>query len=140
MQFLQTVSIKQVLTANKKERLTKELNQEMDQLQREIEQFHFQLHKAIKKSEPVSQEQQIRMRYEQEINKRTDKRKSLEFRLQQLDRLPIDSEIAGGQTQAIVELTIGDRWPDQEQQLEVVVRDGIIEQFRESRRSDDGMV
>ncbi|MGN7310388.1 YlqD family protein [Alkalicoccobacillus gibsonii] len=140
MQFLQTVSIKQVLTEIKKDTLTNELYAEQEQLTREIEQFHFQMHKSIKKTDSTSQEYQLRKRYEQEMNKRIEKKKGIEFRLQQLERLPIGSEITSGQAQAIVELNVGDPWPDTEQPLEVVVKDGIIEQFRESRNSDDGMV
>ena len=138
MQFLQTVAIKQVFTELKKETLAKGLHEEIEQVQREMDQLHFQLQKAIKGSS--SKEFQVRKRYEQEINKRTEKRKSIEFKLQQLQKLEMGTEIADGYAQAIVELNIGDTWPDQGQELEMVVRDGTIEQFRESRRSDDGLV
>lgn len=138
MQFLQTVAIKQVFTELKKETLAKGLHEEIEQVQREMDQLHFQLQKAIKGSS--SKEFQVRKRYEQEINKRTEKRKSIEFKLQQLQKLEMGTEIADGYAQAIVELKIGDTWPDQGQELEMVVRDGTIEQFRESRRSDDGLV
>ncbi|TSB46385.1 YlqD family protein [Alkalicoccobacillus porphyridii] len=139
MQFLKTVVIKQVLTESKKAELISVLHDEMKQLQRELEQLQFQLHKALRETDSRN-EAQVKSRYEHEFTKRKESLSSLGFKYQQLEKLNIGTEIADGQAQAIIELNEGDIWPDQDHSLEMIIRDGRIEQFRESRRSDDGMV
>lgn len=136
MKLLRTVVIKEVVTERKKNEMIAEFTSEINQYERELEQLTFQLYKATKDVQNKHQQQLLRNRYTEEINKRKEKLDAVKFKVQQLDHLELGTEIHSGTAESIVEVNVGDPWPTGVK--EIVIKDGIINEIRESRQREDG--
>ncbi|WP_059104642.1 YlqD family protein [Shouchella shacheensis] len=136
MKFIRTVKVKHVLTEKKKQEIISDFEEEVTQLNRELEQLEFQLHKATKDLQ-AREQQNVRARYKAEMRKRKDKLETVSFRVQQLQKLETGSELDAGTADMILDIDIGDPWPDDTDSVEVIVKDGRVQEFKESRTSDD---
>ncbi|WP_100404504.1 YlqD family protein [Bacillus solitudinis] len=139
MKLLRKVTVKQILTEAKKKTLLKQFDLEVIQIEREIEQMKFQLHKALKDVTEKSEKVMVRTRFQQEIENREEQLKSLAFKIQQLHKLEIGTEMNEGTVESISEVQVGDRWSESGR-TEIIIKDGFIHEFRESRNEDDRMV
>ncbi|WP_332630687.1 YlqD family protein [Halalkalibacter flavus] len=137
MKLLRKIVIKQVLTETKKAVMVTKFQEEFTQCKREVEQMKFLLHKAIRESTSKNEQQEIRARYMKEIEKREETARSISFKIEQLDKLEIGTEIPDGTAEGIIEIREGDSWPNLEQTPEIIVKDGVIQEIRESRNNDD---
>lgn len=137
MKLLRTVTIKEVVTAEKKEKMIREFELEINQYKRELEQLTFQLYKATRNVQNKQERQSVRIRYNEEINKRKERLESINFKVQQLHKLELGTEIHAGTAESIVEVNVGERWPDGMNQTELVIRNGIIHEIREGRKEDE---
>lgn len=133
MKLLRTVIIKHVLTEEKKAAMIAEFEAEFSQCERELEQLTFQLHKAIKDLPSKHEQHALRARYKEEIKQREEKQRTISFKLQQLQILKLGSELNTGTAESIVEVEVGDPWPNPDQKTEVVIKNGMIHEIRESR-------
>ncbi|KHF39803.1 YlqD family protein [Halalkalibacter okhensis] len=136
MKLLRKVQIKQVLTETKKRSMLNQFEEELRQCNREIEQMKFLLHKAIRETMNKNEQEEIRTRYMREIKKREELVKTITFKIEQLDKLILGVEIPDGTKEGIIEIKVGDPWPNWEQAPEVIVKDGIIQEIREGRNGD----
>ncbi|MDT8859051.1 YlqD family protein [Alkalihalobacillus sp. MEB130] len=137
MKIIRNVIVKQVLTSKKRATILKKLEEEAQKYNREIKQLTFLLHKAIRDSGSKHEEEEIRARYMKDIKQREASLESVTFQIQQMDKLELGTEILEGTVESFIEIHEGDRWPGIESRQEIVVKDGIVQEIRESRNDDD---
>lgn len=137
MKLLQSIIIKEVVTAEKKEEMINEFELEIKQCERELEQLTFQLYKATKDVPNKNEQHQLRARYTEEINKRKEKLQTFRFKVQQLHKLELGTEIRSGSAERIIEVEVGDSWPNLTEQAEIIIQNGIIHEIREGRNGHD---
>ncbi|MGE8204108.1 YlqD family protein [Heyndrickxia sp. NPDC080065] len=128
MQLLQTVTIKQVLTEKSKKELQHSYHQKKILLQKECDQLRFELKKLerTKKFSPAS----LKSHFEKEINNRKEKIKLIDFQMEQLNILPLGSEIKEQEVQAIINVAVGDDWEEISSEKMIIVKDGTIIEIR----------
>lgn len=128
MKILQNVIVNQVLTESSKNQLLEKYKSKRLQLQKESEQLRFELKKLEKNRnlQPIS----LRTHFEKEINQRQEKIKLLEFQVEQLDILPIGSELKEREVQSIIEVEVGADWEELMNTKTIVVKDGIVSEIR----------
>ncbi|RAS79859.1 YlqD family protein [Priestia endophytica] len=128
MKVVQKVIVKQVLTEQSKEKLRNKFILEQKGLQNEIEQLRFQLKKIenMKKPSAASLEKQ----FEKEQKTRLEKLRIIDFQLEQLNLLPIGSELEETKLDAIVEVKEGDSWEEFKSLQTILVKDGIVIKIR----------
>ena len=68
--------------------------------------------------------------FEKEIQNRLEKIKLIEFQLEQLHILPLESELKEKEVQALVEVQIGDRWSKLTGEKTIVIKDDFIVEIR----------
>ncbi|GMB08484.1 YlqD protein [Thermolongibacillus altinsuensis] len=125
MKIIQTVEVKQKLTAKSKEKLLQKFSAEKQQLQRECEQLLFEL-KRLEKTKKFSP-LRLKEHFDKEIEQRRQKIKLLDFQIEQLHILPLGSELKEQEVQAIIEVKEGDRW---ELARAIIIEDGIVKEIR----------
>ncbi|CAH0346958.1 YlqD family protein [Bacillus sp. CECT 9360] len=128
MKILQNVIVNQVLTDSSKNQLLEKYKSKKAQLQKEGDQLRFELKKLekTKKFQPAS----LRAHFEKEINSRQEKIKLLDFQIEQLDILPVGSELKEREVESIVDVEIGANWDELIQTKTIVVKDGIVSEIR----------
>ncbi|MFC0558630.1 YlqD family protein [Halalkalibacter alkalisediminis] len=139
MRLIRPVLVKHIVTDKKKIQIIQQFKEDIAQTKREIEQLSFQLHKALRKNKE-SDQSKIHARYNSNIRSREDKLKNISFQIEQLDKLEEGMEIQEGTVDSIIDVSIGDRWPGSNQVAEIIIKDGIIQEIRESRNEDDRLV
>ncbi len=140
MKLLRTVTIKHIVTEEKKAEIIAEFEAEITQSERELEQLTFQLHKATKDIANKHEQLALRARYKEEMKQREEKLRTISFKVQQLHKLELGSEISAGTADSIVEVEVGDHWPDLDQKTELIIKNGIVHEIRESRSENDELV
>ncbi|MHC0037190.1 YlqD family protein [Pseudoneobacillus sp. C159] len=128
MKILQSVVVKQVLTEKSKKELLHHFEKNLFQLKKEIEQLQFE-QKRFEKTSKLSTNE-IQHHFDLELKKRKDKMKMTTFQIEQLDSLPLGSELKEKEVQAIVDIQIGDRWDKKMDQAEIIIKDGIVQEIR----------
>jgi predicted transcriptional regulator len=127
MKILQSVVVKQVLTENSKKELLNNFESNLFRLRKECEQLQFEQKKLEKNSKLLLKD--IRNQFENELKKRTEKMKMINFQIDQLNHLELGSEIKEKEVQAIIDVQVGDCW-DNINQAEIVIKDGIVQEIR----------
>lgn len=128
MRILQTISVKQVLTDTSKNQLLDKYIKQQNRLQKEIDQLKFEMKKLekMKKSHPLT----LRSHFEKEINSRSEKIKLLDFKLEQLNILPVGSELKEREVQALVDVEVGSDWEEITKTKTIVITDGKVTEIR----------
>ncbi|WAA13624.1 YlqD family protein [Fervidibacillus halotolerans] len=124
MKILTKVTVKQVLTETSKKELFISFSNRKAQLKKELEQLQFEwkrVEKARKYPDPT-----LRQRFEKEMDTRLEKIKLLDFQMEQLDVLPIGSELKEDELQGLVEVKVGDDWNKIRFERSIIVKDGIV--------------
>ncbi|MCD5322660.1 MULTISPECIES: YlqD family protein [Pontibacillus] len=124
MQIIKRVSVKRVLTEASKETLQQEFEKRKKRLDQECQQLSFEKRK-IEMKQNVSREE-VAKRFNREIDKRKENIRWLEYQLEQLEILPLGSEIEDGDVESLVELSVGDTWDDVMNEGAIVVQDGKV--------------
>ncbi|MFS0782330.1 YlqD family protein [Bacillus sp. 1P06AnD] len=128
MRILQTITVNQVLTENSKNQLLNKYDNQRAQLQKEIDQLKFEMKKfeKTKKVQPMS----LKIHFEKEISNRNEKIKLLEYKVEQLDILPIGSELKEREVEALVDVEIGSDWEELTKARTIIVTDGKVTEIR----------
>lgn len=124
MQIIKRVSVKRILTEASKETLQQEFEKRKKRLDQECQQLSFEKRK-IEMKQNVSREE-VAKRFNREIDKRKENIRWLEYQLEQLEILPLGSEIEDGDVESLVELSVGDTWDDVMNEGAIVVQDGKV--------------
>jgi len=127
VKIIRNINVNQVLTEKSKKQLHQKFEQQILQLKKEIDQLRFEKKKfeKIKKSFGNASS-----RFDQEISIRTEKVKLLEFQLEQLELLPIGTELKETEIPAIIEVSVGDYWDEITKDRTIVIKDGIVSEIR----------
>jgi vacuolar-type H+-ATPase subunit I/STV1 len=128
MEIIQKVVIKQVLTEKSKKLLYQKYTEKIHKLEKECAQLQFE-QKKVEKENKFSPSQ-VRSYFGKEIDKRKEKIKQLQFQRQQLDILPLGSEIKEQELETLVNVEIGDRWDEVAKGKTIIVKDGMIIDIR----------
>ncbi|RIW36385.1 hypothetical protein D3H55_05610 [Bacillus salacetis] len=128
MKILQNVIVNQVLTEASKTALLEKYEGKKFQLQKECEQLRFEL-KKMEKTQKYSS-RNLKAHFEKEIESRMEKIKLTDFQIDQLDILPLGSELKDKEVQGIVEVEVGDNWEEKNLSRTIVIKDGYISEIR----------
>lgn len=124
MEVLSTIKVYQILTEKSKKQLCTSFQEKKQQLVKEIDQLKFERKRMEKtKKFPAST---VQMYFEKEIEKRADQIKLLEFQLEQLELLPLGSELKEREIHGLVNIEIGDNWNESLLNRKITIQDGII--------------
>ncbi|EUJ24663.1 hypothetical protein PGRAN_02160 [Listeria grandensis FSL F6-0971] len=128
MKIIQKVTVKQVLTEKSKQKLLQFYLEQRQQLQKESDQLHFEQKKMERKSK--FNQESVNDYFGREIEMRQEKVKLIDFQLEQLDILPLGSEIKERDLEAILDVSVGDAWDDTIFAKTIVIQDDIIIEIR----------
>ncbi|MBO8171055.1 MAG: YlqD family protein [Bacillaceae bacterium] len=132
IKIIRPVTVKMILTEKSREELKDEFQDSIHRLKMELEQLHFQKKKLLSDALKKGNEARkiVEERIEKEEQMRKQKIEQIELQLQQVDRLPLGSEIVKGTVESSVTVREGDNWDDIMARTEIVIRDGIVESIR----------
>ncbi|WP_202079874.1 YlqD family protein [Caldalkalibacillus salinus] len=138
MKIIRPVQVKVVLTQQSKQELQEEYQNQLNQLKLEMEQLRFQgkkiLHESKKNPDYIRQMQE---KLKQEEQKKQENIEKVEFQLEQLSMVSIGTEILHSTVDSEVEVKVGDVWEDLMKGAEIIIKDGIVHEIRESREDHD---
>jgi hypothetical protein len=128
VRIIRSVIIKQVLTEKSKAKLLENFYQTKRQLIKECEQLRFNAKKTTnnKKYSPYK----AHAYFTKEIDSREEKIKLIDFQIEQVQMLPLGSELKEKEIQGIADVNIGDNWEEVSSDKIIVIKDGIIEDIR----------
>ncbi|KRG13498.1 YlqD family protein [Lederbergia galactosidilytica] len=128
MKILQKVNVKQVLTEQSKDHLLRKYERNKQQLQKECDQLFFEMKKLERNRKYPSGG--LKNQFDKEIDLRKERIKMIEFQIEQLEILPLGSELQDQEISALIEVSVGDNWEEKINGT-IVVQDGIIIEIRE---------
>ncbi len=132
MRVIKKVVVKQVLTEIRKQLMMDDYRKKKRQVEKEIKQLEFQLHKKLKASKNNYEYQNaLKSSFNKEIKERNDKVKIIDFQIGQLNELEIGTEIKEQTVDALFELKVGDDWDSFMNKTEIIIKDGIVNEIRE---------
>src|SRR5699024_2654650 len=111
MKIIKKVIVKQIITEKSKGKLHRSFSKEIMQLEQECQQLMFEQRKLEQRTH-LSREK-IKQRFEREIENRKQTIDMIEFKIEQLKKLPIGSEIIEREIDALVEVKEGMNWNEQ---------------------------
>lgn len=124
MQIIKRIVVKQVLTEKSKQALQITFKKDLAQLELECQQLLFEKRKLINKL--ADSKHRIEERFEKEIKRRQDKKVVIEFKIEQLELLELNSEIIEKEVEALVEIEIGSNWEAISKQQSIIIKDGVV--------------
>ncbi|KMK96538.1 YlqD family protein [Rossellomorea marisflavi] len=127
MDIIHKVTVKQILTETSKGRLVTRYQEQAAQLAKECDQLRFEM-KKIERAKKYPSEK-LRQHFDKELDERAEKIKLLDFQLDQLDLLPLGSELKEKEVQGISRVQVGDNWNDEISRT-IIIEDGIIKEIR----------
>src|SRR5699024_9104804 len=110
MKILKTVYVKQVITENSKQNLYDKFIADKERLDRESQQLLFEQRKLKHKFSAPDQE--LKERFDEEIERRKKQLELLVFQREQLDTLEIGSESVEKEVNGIGDATVSDNWKE----------------------------
>ncbi|SDY73154.1 YlqD protein [Evansella caseinilytica] len=138
MQIIKKVIIKQILTEKSKTRLKEQFLSRQYQLNREIQQLEFVLHKKMKANKNnLSYQTTLKESFGREVQRRKERMRQYELKLGQLDELEIGSELREGTIQMIETVEEGDNWEEMMKGTEIVIKDGVVHEIRQGGMDDE---
>ncbi|MBB6452948.1 hypothetical protein HNQ94_001394 [Salirhabdus euzebyi] len=124
MRVIRKTKVKQVITKKSKDAIVEKFQRQYRQLENECHQLQFEKRKlSAKKGISPSD---VNKRFQKEIDRRQNKMKWLEYQLEQLDILPIGSEITESEVDELIDIKVGDSWTDLMGDRSIVVEDDIV--------------
>lgn len=138
VEIIKKVTVKQILTEKSKTRLKEQFLSRQYQLNKEIQQLEFVLHKKLKENKNnLKYQTSLKESFSREVQKRKDRIRQTEFKLGQLDELELGSELREGTIQMIERIAEGDNWEEIMKGTEIVIKDGIVHEIRQGGLADD---
>ncbi|WP_064093734.1 YlqD family protein [Rossellomorea aquimaris] len=128
MNIIHTITIKQVLTEKSKDSLMKKYENQKLQLSQECDQLQFEMKKIERAKKYPSQK--LTQRFERELNERAEKIKLIEFQMDQMNILPIGSELKEKEVQGMMDIQVGDNWDEETLSKTIVIEDGKVKEIR----------
>lgn len=124
MRIMRKALIKQIVTEKSKSKLKSKFNQSQMRLEQECQQLLFEQRKLQNKTGVSKQE--ISQRFQQEINKRKEKMRLIDFKMEQLNTLEIGSEMIEKEVETLVEVEVGMHWDGMVNEKAIVIKDDVV--------------
>lgn len=124
MKVIKKILIKQVITEKSKQRLGNNFNQRKSELNLECEQLLFEKKKLQKEKKNATFK--IAKHFQVEIDKRKREINQLNFKLEQLQQLPLGSEIIENKIDSLVDINVGMNWTEFLNETAIIIEDGIV--------------
>ncbi|UOQ85552.1 YlqD family protein [Gracilibacillus salinarum] len=124
MKIIKKVAIKKIVTDQSKAELREEYQFKIFKLEQECEQLKFEQKKLEQRSS--NKKADIATRFKKEISNRKDQIKWYKYKLEQLEILPVGSEMSEGEVDAIIDVEEGMNWDDITSQRSIIIQDGTI--------------
>jgi hypothetical protein len=133
----QPVAVKFILTETAKQEIIGEHRRQIERLMTEMEQLDQQGKAALEQAmaQGGSAAQEVRERLDQERNNRLQQREQLFQQVQQIQQMELGTEIQNMNVETSVEVKVGDDWGAVLRGAEIIVKDGIVQEIRQSGRS-----
>lgn len=128
MKILKTVAVKQILTATSKQTMLENFEEQMFQLQKECEQLRFEMRRQER--ERKFDKNALRQKFEQEIERRQEKIRLIEYQIEQLNFLPLGSELDDGEVDMILDIEVGADWRQIAGESAILIKDGKVYEIR----------
>ncbi|WP_163579811.1 YlqD family protein [Gracilibacillus saliphilus] len=127
MKIIKKVAVKKIVTDQSKEQLREEYQFKIFQLEQECEQLKFEQKKLEQRS--ANKKADIAAKFKKELSNRKDHINWYKYKLEQLDILPIGSEINDGEVEAVIDIEEGMNWDDLTEQKSIIIKDGMIKKI-----------
>ncbi|HLR51775.1 MAG TPA: YlqD family protein [Candidatus Avamphibacillus sp.] len=124
MNIIKKVQVKQIITEKSKEKIKNNFASKKMRLEQECQQLLFEQRKLQNKA--GGRQQDIKNRFQQEIKKRKDQIKILDFKMEQLEILEIGSEIIEKEVEALVEVKEGSHWDEIMEEQAIIIKDNVV--------------
>lgn len=124
MQIIQRILVKQVITESSKKTIQTKFNKKLKQLEQESQQLIFERKKLEHK--PGVDKYKVNKRFQDEIQKREESKKQIRFQLEQLEIVPIGSEIIENEVEALVDVHEGMNWHEVMKEQAIIIQDDIV--------------
>ena len=133
---LRTVRVKVIITEASRTTLVEQFRRQIEQQQKEWEQWLFQSKKILADAKKGSMERYAlaREKVEREQKRRREKIKNLQFQLMQAEKMPIGAELDYQTVQSPVVINLGDDWDEMMAGTEIMIKDGRVHEIRQGRR------
>lgn len=128
MKIIQTVHVYQILTSDNKRSLLHKFEAEKAKLLKEVDQLSFQLKRLDKMNKRQHSSVETNNHLKKGLENRREKISMLDFKMDQVQLLPLGSEIKETEVQAIVDVNIGDEW-EKLMNKKIVIKDGVVDQI-----------
>ena len=124
MEIVKKILIKQIITEKSKENIRSNFQEQKMRLEQECQQLLFEKRKLQNK--PGVPKQEIAHRFQDELDRRKEEIKLIDFKEEQLELLDVGSEIVEGEVEALVEVSVGADWDEVLRPQAIVVQDNIV--------------
>lgn len=124
MKIIRKTAVKQVLTEQSKNAMREKFTRQHAQLENECRQLEFEKRK-LQNKKGISQ-QEVHKRFQREIERRENRMKWLEYKIEQLDILPPGSEITEDEVEEIIDVQEGDNWKELMGDRSIIIKDGVV--------------
>ena len=133
MLLKRAVGLTIIVTEEYKNRLIAEMRKAMDRVDVSRGQIQFQLDRYVAEvaKSDLQQASQLRERLNEEKERLTDIRSEIDTRLREVEKLEIGNDYRRGAIESFVEVNVGDNLYQKLGGAEVVVKDGVVVEFRE---------
>lgn len=124
MKIIKKIPIKKVVTDHSKEQLAEEYQIKIFKLEQECEQLKFEQKKM--EQQTVGKKEDIAAKFSKRIASRQDHIKWYKYKLEQLQVLPLGSQVQEGEVEALIEIEEGMNWQEVMEEKSITIKDGII--------------
>ena len=133
MLLRRVVGLKIIVTEEFKNRLRKDLRRAIDRIDASRGQIQFQLDRYVNElaKTDLNQASQLRGRLNEEREKLAEARSEMDSRLREVEGLQIGDEYERGTLEGWAEVNVGDNLFRKLGATEVIVKDGVVVEFRE---------
>ncbi|EKE32814.1 hypothetical protein MJ3_02612 [Salimicrobium jeotgali] len=128
LKIIKKVPVKVVLTEKEREAQIKKWETRESDLEREVEQFHFERKKMEKKHGSLPSN--IDDRLNKEIRKRKAEIEGIHYHMEQIQLLPEFYELTIDEVESVVEVLEGMKWQTVKER-EIVIEDGHVKRVRD---------
>lgn len=127
------VTVKAIVTEEFRAGLIRELESAADQIAMQMQQMEFQSKRYLMdlQKRDLSKAMSTRRQFEEEKEKQEGTRREILDQIEQVKRLPLESEFVQGTLDSMVELEVGDNVAEKLGGVELVIRDNILVEIRE---------
>jgi len=134
MRLKRSVTVKVIVTEEFKNRLKDELSSTLRRVESVSQQLDFQLRRYVPEVAKTDIEQAGRLRreIEGERHRHEEMRSELESRIREVTGLDIGSQYEQGTVEGEVEISVGDNLIEKLTGTEILIKDGIVEEIKES--------